>query len=123
MERKLLGKFDIIITVAVLAIMVLLIFPLRSQKGDVKAVIYYNGEVIREIKLTDNQESFDLNVGNCKVRVDKNTVYFVSSPCPDKICINSGKLSKGGQFASCVPEKVTIILKGNKGDNPDVLTY
>lgn len=126
-ERKLIGKFDILISAAVILLLAALSLPLYFAKGDVTAQIYYDGNLVEEINLTRSSEKRDIITGEnnaCIIRADKNEIYFLESDCPDKICIKSGRLSKSGQFASCVPEKVTVILKGNKnGDAPDAITY
>ena len=121
-ERKLLGRVDILLIALLLALCVGTCAPFFLKKGDVTAKIIYDGEVFREIDLTKNEEDFTLTVGRCKIAVEKHEIYFADSPCPDKVCMNAGRLKKSGEFASCVPEKVTIVLKGG-GKLPDAVTY
>ena len=121
-DRKLLGRVDVLLIALVAALCIGLCTPLFLKKGDVSATVIFDGEVIEEINLSKNEKDLTLEVGNCEIRVEKHEIYFATSPCPDKICIKAGRLKKSGDFASCVPEKVTIILKG--GDKlPDAVTY
>lgn len=121
-ERKLLGRVDILLIALLLALCVGLCVPFLLKKGDVTAKIIYDGEVVKEINLSENEEHFTLKVGRCEIEIDKHEIFFSDSPCPDKVCINAGRLKKSGEFASCVPEKVTIILKGGE-KLPDAVTY
>lgn len=123
-DRKLFGKLDVLIIAVVLVIFTALALPLLFQKGDTVATVYYDGKVIEEINLSKNRENRDITAGKCIIRLEGNEIFFLKSDCPDKICVKSGRLSKGGQFASCVPEKVTVILKGKgAGSEPDAITY
>lgn len=123
-HRKLFGRFDIVVITVVLTVCISFIIPNFLKKGDVTATVIFDGETVETINLSDNEKSYVLNVGNCEISVEKNEIYFKSSPCDDKICVNTGRLSKSGQFASCVPEKVTILLKGSTDRSvPDVVTY
>ena len=121
-ERQLLGKADIFLFLILAALCIAICAPFFLKKGDVKAKIIYDGEVVEEINLSKNADNYVLNIGRCKIAVEKNEIYFKDSPCPDKVCVKTGRLSKSGQFASCVPEKVTIILKGGE-KLPDAVTY
>lgn len=121
-DRKLLGRVDVLLITLIIAMSIALCAPFFLKKGDVTATVMYDGEVFDRINLSENEKDLTLKVGNCEIRVEKHEIYFANSPCPDKICIKAGRLKKSGDFASCVPEKVTIILKG--GDKlPDAVTY
>ena len=123
-HRKLFGRFDIILIIAVLIICASFIVPNFLKKGDIVATVLYDGKTVETVNLSKNEKNYVLNIGRCEIAVEKNEIYFKSSPCKDEICLNAGRLSKSGQFASCVPEKVTILLKGSTDRSlPDVVTY
>ncbi|MBQ7654603.1 MAG: NusG domain II-containing protein [Clostridia bacterium] len=121
-ERKLLGRVDILLIVFILLICASFYLPFLLKKDEVKANIIYNGEIVEQINLSKNGEDFTLKVGRCEIGVEKNEIFFLNSPCPDKVCVKTGRLSRSGEFASCVPEKVTIILEGG-AKLPDAVTY
>lgn len=121
-ERKLLGRVDVLIIILIAAICVGSCVPLFLKKGDVTAKIIYDGETVEEINLSQNEKKFTLEVGRCDIAVEGHEIFFANSPCPDKVCMNAGRLRKSGEFASCVPEKVAIILKGGE-KSPDAVTY
>ena len=47
-----------------------------------------------------------------------------SSECRDKICVNTGKLTRAGQMAICLPARVTLELQSVEGteNTPDAIT-
>jgi len=46
------------------------------------------------------------------VEIRGGTVRVIDSPCPDKICIAAGAISRTGQFIACLPNRVSIALEG-----------
>lgn len=46
------------------------------------------------------------------LRVEDGKIRFLESDCPDRICVNSGWLSRAGQTAACVPAGITVRIDG-----------
>ena len=123
-ERKIIGRCDILLIIVLLFICFLLCVPVYSKKDSVKAQVYSGSQLVREVDLSENDDNYTFFAGNCEIAVEGKEIFFKSSPCRDKICINAGRLSKSGQFSSCVPERVTIVLKGEKNKlGVDAVTY
>ncbi len=49
------------------------------------------------------------------IRIENGAVYFEDSPCPNKTCIQTGKISRPGQWAACLPNDVFIRIEGGGG--------
>lgn len=125
MERKLITKSDWLIIVAVVLVIIgFYLFRNFSDKNSV-AEIYFNGEIIEEINLSDKEEKKIITGENNKTVIiaEGGKIYFSSSCCKDKICMESGELSENGDFASCLPEKVIIKVRGEKKDDIDAIVY
>lgn len=125
MERKLITKTDIfIISFIILLIVGFFVFRSFSDKN-VTAEIYYDGEIIETVNLSEREEKKILTGRNSSVVIaaKDGKIYFEESPCPDKVCVKSGELSENGDFASCLPEKVVIKVSGRKGNEPDAIVY
>jgi hypothetical protein len=60
-------------------------------------------------------------LGETRIRIEEGNVFVVSSPCPHKICINSGKKSAAGEWIACLPNRVFIRISGEKDSNVDVI--
>lgn len=49
-------------------------------------------------------------------------IRFSASDCPDKICVQTGSISKSGQVAACVPARMLVrITGGTKSEENDVV--
>jgi hypothetical protein len=76
--------------------------------------------VVRTIE--GDLHSFDLNqeraveiaglVDKTRILISEGTVSFVSSPCPHKICVRKGRISKPGEWIACVPNGVMAYISG-----------
>lgn len=56
-------------------------------------------------------------LGDSVLEVRGGRVRFVASPCRGKQCVHSGWLSRVGDFAACLPNRVSVTLLG------DTVTY
>lgn len=53
--------------------------------------------------------------------VENGEAYISHSECKDKICQNSGKISKAGQIIVCAPASISVKIIGSE-DEYDALT-
>ena len=44
------------------------------------------------------------------MEVKNHRIAFISSDCPDKVCIHNGWLSREGEQAICLPNRVSVTL-------------
>ena len=122
-KNRMIKKGDVIIFIS-LCLLCAFLFVLPLFGGDRKtAVITLDGETAAEIDLSAVPEAYTLQVGSCIIRVDKDSVRFENSDCPDKLCMKSGKLSKAGDTAACVPNRVVATIKGEKKKDADMVAY
>lgn len=125
MERKLITRNDIFLIVF-LCVVISLCFVLRSiSKSDLVAEIYFDGEIIDTVSLTEKEEKKIVTGENNSVVIcaENGKIKFEDSACPDKICVQSGELEKNGDFASCLPEKVVIKVVSEKENEIDAIVY
>ena len=61
-------------------------------------------------------------LGETVVEIKDGAVRVVSSPCPEKICIKTGRISKPGQWIACLPNRVFISIRGRKSEQPDAIS-
>ena len=113
MKTRLFKKADLFIALAVLLIgAAALIFISLSQGGGRTAVVEYRGETVRVIDLDGVKEGYTFTVsGDLEVviEVSPQGIRFLSSPCPDKRCVEFGLLNKKGQVAVCMPAGVSCV--------------
>ena len=129
MNLKFLKKSDAVLIAVLLVICAALLLPKYLSKPDagLTAVVMVNGEVKERIVLSEVTSAYEYTVpcdSPVKLYVAPDGVSFIYSECPDKICIGTGKLTRAGDTAACVPNKVLVMLEGEKAEgDPDIITY
>jgi hypothetical protein len=68
---------------------------------------------------TDRIEHFAGPRGDTIVEISGGTARVVDSPCPDKICVAAGSISRTGQFIACLPNRVSIGFEGHDAPTAD----
>ena len=125
--NRFIKKADIILIVLLLLVCAVLLIPKHFRKAQAKAVIYKDGRVVKEIDLSSVREPYDFDLDctpKATLRVENGCIYYSHAECHDKLCVNSGKLSKPGDTAACLPSKTLVVIEGEKdGEAPDVITY
>ena len=88
-----------------------------SHNGDT-VYIYYDSQLFETAPLNENRE---INVNDTNVVVIENgSVYMKSATCPDKLCINQGKISDSSRNIVCLPNKV--VVKVDKASDIDAVS-
>jgi len=52
------------------------------------------------------------SLGDTVVEIREGRAAIVSSPCNGQTCVAAGELSKNGQWAACLPNRVFILIEG-----------
>ena len=121
---RFIKKTDLIIIAGLLIIAgtFFVVNSLRTNDVAAKAEIYLESELIKTVSLQDKREE----VFSVKERphvvfhlYEDGSIAFEESDCPDKVCINSGRLHIKGQSAACLPNRLhcTIVPVGGKSYN------
>jgi hypothetical protein len=61
-------------------------------------------------------------LGDTVVHIHDGGVEVLSSPCPEKICIKTGRISRPGQWIACLPNRVFISIRGGEKEQPDAIS-
>ncbi len=125
-------KRDFIILGAVLivaALFTLWFYVLKDKVSPDKelkyAWIYYENTLIEKVPLDGEEREWQLEIPDespkaqevdiiVKTFSDK-TIAVMHSNCPDKVCVNTGRVGKAGQSIACLPNHV-IIKIGTKDE-------
>lgn len=126
MERKWFRPADLILLAAAAAVcLALLLWQHGADDTDCTAVIEQDGQELRRISLSalTQEERIDLG-GDCHVVLlaEPGAISFLSSDCPDQICVRTGKLTKPGQAAVCLPARISVRLEGESEGGADAMT-
>ncbi len=84
----------------------------RLSPGGARARIWVDGKIERTVPLSKDQ-SFSLTTPeghHLSFEVKDGRIRFVSSDCPDKICVNTGFIGTPAQTAVCMPNRVSVTI-------------
>lgn len=106
---------DIIVISAIVLIALLsLLFVFLFRKSGEYAVVKIDGEVKAEYPLSKDG-TFVLNGGTNTLVIEDGKAYIINSQCPNHDCERMGKIEYAGQFIECLPNKLSVIIKGSSG--------
>lgn len=123
---------DLILILVIAAIALAIFLPKHFQKadGNVTAIITRNGTVIQRIDLSKVKKPYTISLESHPrtwVTVTPGSIYYSKAECKDKICVRTGKLTKPGDTAACLPSKTLIRLVSNgkttSSNGPDIISY
>ena len=93
---------------------------IKSSGSGTMAVIYVDGEEYDRIDLSRVKESYSFDIdteyGHNTVTVDPGAISVTEADCPDKVCVNQGKISTGGVPVVCMPHRLYIMIEGGDID-------
>lgn len=121
-ERKV--KNDIILTASILivAVLVFFIIGLITKNGNYVEV-KKNGEIIGKYSLAENRrvEIKDENGYNLLI-IEDGKAFISEASCPDKLCVNQGKVSTNGKALVCLPNKTVITVYSDDDGEVDFIS-
>ena len=115
---------DILIVLAVVAVSVLLlVLPSREATGTLTAVIIVDDAEYESIELVTMDEPvvIDLHELGVVIKAQDEQIWFVSSSCADQTCVNTGRLTRAGDIAVCLPNRVIVKIEGVNNSDVDVV--
>ena len=121
-KLKYFKKYDLFIILFIFIISFLSWFFYQYFMPDEppKAEIYYYSKLVKTVDLGKGTERFFSIEENPNVvfhLFEDGGICFEESDCPHKLCVKTGKLSRPGEFAACLPNG--IILKIVTSENND----
>lgn len=126
MTQKWISRADLILlaVLAVIGVGLLILPSLLPQSDRLVAEVTVNGETVLTLDLQTAAAREIYSLENGVVLVTENhTVAFLSADCPDKVCVQTGALSRVGEVAACVPTGTVVAVKGESRTAPDGITY
>lgn len=106
-------RLDIIVIAAILlaSVALLLVTTLSREAGEA-VVVEIDGVTVATYSLSQNGE-YSLNGGTNVLVIENGQAYLNYSNCPDHTCERTGKIQYVGQSIICLPNKLTVTIKGD----------
>ncbi len=85
-----------------------------SKGGNAVAEISVDGQVVRRIRLSEltRPEEFtvDTRWGSNVIRADSTGIAVIDADCPDKVCVETGKISNSAVPIVCLPHRLVVTV-------------
>lgn len=132
MAEKTKGRIrpvDIIVVAGVIVIGAVLLFVLFfiRQPGST-VVVSVDGKEVASYALSDTVDVevaslTDGMTGSNRLIIRDGEAWIEEADCPDRLCVNQGRISHTGESIVCLPHRVTIRIEGGKDPSvPDAVT-
>lgn len=119
MKKAGLKKGDFIVAAGVLLLSFLLILLLRvlpnAKEGKTVFAVYGDNKISSSLS-EDAEFEIKNNDITLKVRIENGQAYVTYADCPDKICVNTGRISRAGERIICMPAGVCIYITGGEDE-------
>jgi hypothetical protein len=93
-------------------VIALTVYAWGGSRGDT-AVIRAAGQVIETVSLTRTQ-TFSVSgpLGATKIEIEPGRARVARDPSPRQLCVKQGWLTQSGQAALCLPNQVSLEIRG-----------
>lgn len=113
-ERQKIKKSEWIAFWIVLVVTaVLLIIMYRPKPKGAVVAVYEKGEKIAEFSLSeDGRYQIDTDRGENVLVIKDGAAYMESADCPDKVCVDMGKIENQDDNIICIPHGLVFQVEG-----------
>lgn len=84
------------------------------QEAGAYVLVRINGEEVARYSMEENGV-YELNGGTNTLVIEDGAARLSKADCPDKLCVNQGKIRYTGQCITCLPNKLTVTVYGADG--------
>lgn len=110
------GDFVIVGAVLVLAAALTVVLAAGTQGDRLYAEVWQDNQLVERVALTDGTDrTIDLDGHNVIVLSGK-SARMASADCRDQVCVRTGTLTRAGQVAVCLPNRVVLKIVGESGE-------
>lgn len=117
-------KNDLILAgiILILALAAVLFITLTKEEGG-EVVVTVDGEVYKTLPLDkDTTLSIEEKTGQYNVlEIKDGEVRMREASCPDKICVEHRAIHYNRESIVCLPNKVTVEIRGGKENDIDIM--
>lgn len=115
-KRRFASRSDFIPVIIIIVLAVGAYFLFTCGQSGNYAEILADNTVIKRVDLSQDSEFSLEGYEGVTFSVKDGAISFVSSDCPDKICVRTGYIKNRGQSAVCLPNRLTVRIVGSESD-------
>ena len=110
------GDFVIIGVVLALSAAIAAVLTLGTSGDRLYAEVWQDNELVERVELTDSTDrTIDLG-GHNVIVLSGRTAAMQSADCRDQVCVRTGTLTRAGQVAVCLPNRVVLRITGETSE-------
>ena len=111
-KMRLLDYFILLIFLAVIGIAAMKAFTKKS--GSRILMVQTQGERYAYSMEKNMRLEFSGPCGKSIIIIENEEAWFENSDCENRICVESGKISRPNQWAACLPNGIIIYIEGEE---------
>ena len=105
----------LVFTIFLIITCVFCFFIFRNINGNKKQLVLSNGKDEWIYPLSkDAKLEIPGRLGNSIIKIENGSAFFEDSPCDNKLCVFSHKVSRIGEWTACLPNGIIIKIEGSK---------
>ena len=115
-EKRRIGRAEILFIAGLLlaSLVLLLVLTLTRREGAV-AEVELDGETVARYALDEDGE-YVLNGGTNILVIEGGEAYLTYADCPDLVCVRTGRIRYVGESIVCLPNRLSVVIRGEDAD-------
>jgi hypothetical protein len=99
--------------------------PLLASPFGSRAEVTLDGRKVARLALDGPRRHLDVAtaLGNLRLAYGEGAVRVAEAPCPNRLCIRAGAVSRSGATITCLPAKVRVEIAGGRAREVDAVTF
>ena len=110
------GDAVIIAVVLVLAAALTAVLAAGTQGDRLYAEVWQDNQLVERVALTDGTDRTINLDGHNVIVLSGKSARMASADCRDQVCVHTGTLTRAGQVAVCLPNRVVLKIVGESGE-------
>ncbi|MCL1974819.1 MAG: NusG domain II-containing protein [Firmicutes bacterium] len=113
-----------VLILAALAGMAISSWGKHIAKGDISADIYLNGELIKSVAKSEEEQVIRLEsaAGYNVMQISPQGIRILEADCRNQDCVQAGLIYRSGEIIACLPHRLLIVLRGQKESEFDAIS-
>ena len=98
--------------------LVCLLVMLLSRRGGTRVVIYRDGQRAESFALSEDRVFEIVSAGGTnRLEIRNGEAFLTDADCPDRLCVQTGKIRYDGQTIVCLPHRVIVAVEGGEKES------
>ncbi len=107
------GDLVIIAAVLLLAAVIAAVLAVPQRGGRLYAEVWQQETLVERVELTAGTDRVIDLEGHNVIVLEGRTARIARADCKDQVCVRTGTLTRAGQVAVCLPNRVVLKLMGD----------